>query len=113
MERDVDAAKTYVAIRRVERRAQALKVLYAEYEEVRRDAERVILLARRRVGEELTLAPVNKGSQGRFAGVAHGRASWFAGPRHSAQEAGGREPPALAPPEPHPARQLTPFQHRS
>ena len=61
MERDVDSAVTYADIRRLERRAEALKALYREYEGVRRDAERVILVARHRVGEELKAAPINKG----------------------------------------------------
>ena len=58
MEKDIDAAKTYAAIRRLERRAQGLKALLYEYEDVRRDAERVILCARHRIGEELKAAPL-------------------------------------------------------
>jgi N6-adenosine-specific RNA methylase IME4 len=63
MERDVDSAATYDEIRRLERRAEALKALFAEYEEVRRDAERVVLVARHRIGAELRAAPVNKGGR--------------------------------------------------
>jgi N6-adenosine-specific RNA methylase IME4 len=62
MERDVESATTYAEIRQLEQRAEALKALYREYEEVRRDAERVILVAQHRVGEELKQAPVNKGA---------------------------------------------------
>ncbi len=58
MERDVDAGNTYEAIRRLERQAEALKVLFREFEEVRHDAERVILLARHRIGKELKQAPL-------------------------------------------------------
>jgi N6-adenosine-specific RNA methylase IME4 len=63
MERDIDAAKTYAQIRKLERRAEALKALFAEYEEVRRDAERVVLVAKHRIGTELKAAPVNKGGR--------------------------------------------------
>ena len=77
MERDIDSARTYAAIRRLERQAQGLKALLYEYEDVRRDAERVILCARHRIGEELKQAPVNRGTRGQLVsrgviGAAHG-----------------------------------------
>jgi site-specific DNA-methyltransferase (adenine-specific) len=61
MERDIDAASTYAEIRRLERQAEAIKVLHREIEDVRQKAEWVILVARRRVGEELEKAPVARG----------------------------------------------------
>jgi hypothetical protein len=63
MERDVEAAGTYDRIKKIEQRAQVLKTLYREYEAVRQDAERVILIARHRIGEELRAAPVARGAQ--------------------------------------------------
>jgi hypothetical protein len=38
-----------------------VKVLYREFREVGQDAERVMLVAKIRIGEELERAPVNKG----------------------------------------------------
>jgi site-specific DNA-methyltransferase (adenine-specific) len=63
MEADIDAEQTYAAIRHIERAAEAIGVLYAEVEEVRRQAERTIVLAKRRCGEELAKAPKAKGGQ--------------------------------------------------
>jgi site-specific DNA-methyltransferase (adenine-specific) len=63
MERDVDSAKTYVEIRKLERQAEALKALFREYDAVRQDAERVILVARHRIGAELKAQPTNAGGR--------------------------------------------------
>jgi N6-adenosine-specific RNA methylase IME4 len=63
MERDLDAAETYEAIRKIERQAEALKALYREVEDVKQGSERVILVARLRVGDELRRAPVATGAR--------------------------------------------------
>jgi hypothetical protein len=58
---DVDAAKTYEAIRRIERAADAIKLLFFEIEEIRHQTETVIELASHRVGTELKKAPDARG----------------------------------------------------
>jgi hypothetical protein len=63
MEADIDAEQTYSRIRRIERVAEAIRVLHAEVEEVRQQAERTVILAKRRCGEELMKAPRAKGGQ--------------------------------------------------
>ena len=68
METDIDAEQTYAAIRQIERRAAAIRILYAEVEEVRQQAERTIILAKRRCGEELAKAPKAKGSRRQLIG---------------------------------------------
>jgi N6-adenosine-specific RNA methylase IME4 len=67
MEKDIDAAMTYAALRKLERQAEAIKALYREYVEVGRDAERVILIAKHRTGQELRQASVNRGAATRSA----------------------------------------------
>ena len=52
-ERDVEAAQTYEAMAAIELRAEALRTFFAHVEEVRQQAERVKILARHRIGEEL------------------------------------------------------------
>jgi hypothetical protein len=54
LEKDIGRATTYAQIRRAEKRAEAFKVVWREIDEVRQDAERVILVARLRIGEEET-----------------------------------------------------------
>jgi N6-adenosine-specific RNA methylase IME4 len=61
LERDIDAAKTYAAIRAIERSADAIKLLFHEIEEIRHQAEGVIVLANHRIGTEVTAQPVAKG----------------------------------------------------
>jgi N6-adenosine-specific RNA methylase IME4 len=68
MERDLDDARTYEDIRRIERGAEVLRLLYAEVEEVRRQAEQTIVLASTRVGEELRAQPVAVGTRGQLQG---------------------------------------------
>jgi N6-adenosine-specific RNA methylase IME4 len=63
LERDIDAAKTYEAIRRLERAADAIKLLFHEIEEIRHQAEGVIVLANHRIGTEVAAQPVAKGGQ--------------------------------------------------
>jgi N6-adenosine-specific RNA methylase IME4 len=60
LERDVDSASTYEAIRKIERAADAVKLLFQEVEEVRRHAERIIVVANHRIGRELQAAPKAK-----------------------------------------------------
>jgi hypothetical protein len=61
MGRDLDAARTYEQIRRIEQTAEAFKKLFAEVEDVRRQAEEVIILARHRIGQELANTPTYRG----------------------------------------------------
>jgi site-specific DNA-methyltransferase (adenine-specific) len=68
MERDIDAAETYEALRHLERMAEAIRVFYAEVDAVRTQAERAILLAEHRCGEELAKAPKAKGTRGQLIG---------------------------------------------
>lgn len=68
MERDVDAAQTYDRLRKLMREAEAIRILYREYRAVGRDAERVMLLAAARTGEELAKAPAAKGTRGQLTG---------------------------------------------
>jgi hypothetical protein len=63
MERDIDDEQTYAAIKLIERQADAIRAFYVEVEEVRQRAERTIILAKRRCGEELAKAPRAKGGQ--------------------------------------------------
>jgi hypothetical protein len=59
---DMDKADTYKALRRIERKAEALKKLFAEVDVVRIQASEVIVFANHRIGEELTKLPVAKGA---------------------------------------------------
>jgi N6-adenosine-specific RNA methylase IME4 len=74
LERDIDSAKTYEAIRRLERAADAIKLLFHEIEEIRHQAEEVIVLANHRIGTEVAAQPdarggdrKQSGTSGRFA----------------------------------------------
>ncbi len=58
MERDLVDAKTYEQIRRIVGFAEVLKKLYADVEDVKRQAEQTIVVGSHRVGEELRAAPV-------------------------------------------------------
>jgi N6-adenosine-specific RNA methylase IME4 len=62
LERDIDSAKTYAAIRRIERTADAFRLLYHEVEEIRHQAEGVIVLASHRIGTEVAATPDARGS---------------------------------------------------
>jgi hypothetical protein len=68
LEHDIDSEQTYAAIRRIERQAEAIKKLFAELDDVRQQAERVIVLANYRIGEEITAAPVATGTRGQLVG---------------------------------------------
>jgi hypothetical protein len=68
MQRDVDAADTYEAIKRIERVAEATKILCREVEDVRQQAEMTILLAKHRIGTELANVPMAKGTRGTMRG---------------------------------------------
>jgi N6-adenosine-specific RNA methylase IME4 len=57
MERDVEAVKTYEAIRKIERVADALRLLFADVQEIRESAERVITVAKHRIAKELEAVP--------------------------------------------------------
>jgi 16S rRNA G966 N2-methylase RsmD len=63
MEADLDCAETYEAIRKIERTAEALKILAQDVEDVRIRAEQVIVLAKHRIGTELAkLKPAQRGA---------------------------------------------------
>src|SRR5947209_7992402 len=66
MEREVASANTFQEIRRFMDFAKAAKILYPEVRQVREQADRAIVLAEYRIGEELNKAPVSVG--GRPAG---------------------------------------------
>jgi len=70
MERALDDAKTYDEIRKTVAFAELIKKLHADVDEVRRQAEQTIVLALRRVGEELAAQPIATGTrlQGRTIG---------------------------------------------
>jgi N6-adenosine-specific RNA methylase IME4 len=72
LERDIDAAKTYEAIRRIDRAAEAIKLLFHEIEEIRHQAEGVIVLANHRIGTEIMAQPVAQGTRGQLRGRASG-----------------------------------------
>jgi N6-adenosine-specific RNA methylase IME4 len=61
LQRDLGAAETYDTIRRVERAADAIRMLFREIEDIRRQAEVIIILANYRIGTELRSMPVAKG----------------------------------------------------
>lgn len=58
LEQDLNAAKTYDEIRQIERMAEAIKLLHREVDEIRQQAETVIIMANHRIGIELAAAPV-------------------------------------------------------
>jgi N6-adenosine-specific RNA methylase IME4 len=53
LDKDIGSAKTYEAIRKIERVADAIKLLFFEIEEIRHKSEQVIVLANHRIGKEL------------------------------------------------------------
>lgn len=57
MERDLAAAKTYEDIRKVIREAEAINVLLGHVAEVKAQAEDTIIVANRRIGEEIETVP--------------------------------------------------------
>lgn len=67
---DIEAAKTYAAIRKIERAAEAIKLLFQEVEDIRHQSETVIVLANYRIGRELAAKPPAKGA--RVAGTKRG-----------------------------------------
>lgn len=60
LDRDIHSAKTYEAIRRIERIADAIKRLFKEVDEIREQAETVLIMGSHRIGSELAAAPVAK-----------------------------------------------------
>lgn len=58
---DIDSAKTYEAIRAIERAADAIKLLFHEIEDIRHQAEEVVVLANHRIGTEIKAIPAAKG----------------------------------------------------
>jgi N6-adenosine-specific RNA methylase IME4 len=80
MERDIEAAETYEQITRIGRSAEALKLLFHEVKEVREHSERVIIIAKHRIGIELQKVP---------------KATYRGGPKKAISQAceigGGRE----------------------
>jgi N6-adenosine-specific RNA methylase IME4 len=66
MEQQLDSAKTYDAIRRIVKQAEALKTLLGEIDEVRQKAEWVILLGKQRIGIELKNVPAAPRGRARF-----------------------------------------------
>jgi hypothetical protein len=61
MEKQLTAAKTYEALRRIEREANALKFLMGHVAEVKTKAEDTVLLVNHRIGEELAKVPKASG----------------------------------------------------
>lgn len=57
LERELNSAKTYKAIRRVARAAEALKLLFEDIREIREGAERTIIGAEHRIATELRAVP--------------------------------------------------------
>jgi N6-adenosine-specific RNA methylase IME4 len=58
---DVEAAKTYDAIRAIERAADAIKLLFHEIEDIRHQAEEVVVLANHRIAIEVRAMPDARG----------------------------------------------------
>jgi hypothetical protein len=75
MERELDAAENYESLRKIERKAEALKILFKEVDAVRQQAETVIILAKARIGKEILAVPkANKHHQSSTHGrLTHGR----------------------------------------
>jgi hypothetical protein len=61
MERELISTKSYVEIRKLERAAEALKLLIHHVAEVKNKAELVVLAANQRIGEEIKLIPKASG----------------------------------------------------
>jgi N6-adenosine-specific RNA methylase IME4 len=61
MEHQLAAAKTYDQIRHIIREASAVKVLFAQVADVKAQAEDTILIANRRIGEEIRKVPKASG----------------------------------------------------
>jgi N6-adenosine-specific RNA methylase IME4 len=61
MERELESAKTYAQIRKIVTEAKAIKVLLADVDTVKAQAEDVILIACARIGEEIEKIPKAKG----------------------------------------------------
>jgi DNA methylase len=57
MERELGAAETYVEIKKIVDAAEALKVLHREVDEVRQQCEWVVLVAGRRISDEIEKVP--------------------------------------------------------
>lgn len=68
MERELDSARTYEHIRKIEASADLLRRLYSDVDEVRVQAERTIVLAWHRIGEELRKQPAAIGTRGQLQG---------------------------------------------
>jgi hypothetical protein len=67
---ELDSAETYAAIQKIERAAEALKVLFREVAEVKAKAEDVVLLANHRIGRAIQLIPKSSGTRGQLVGMA-------------------------------------------
>ena len=72
MERQIESAKTFTNIRKIENEAEALKALFGEVDEVRRQAEWTILLAKQRIGAELRKVPKASGRPSKISAKAGG-----------------------------------------
>jgi hypothetical protein len=67
LERDIDSAD-YQRLREIEGAARYYRHLHSGVDEVRQQAERIVTLVERRVGEELRRQPKAKGTRGQLAG---------------------------------------------
>jgi hypothetical protein len=63
MKIELSSAATYERIKKIEREAEAIGILYAEVDRVRQRAQEVIAHANHRIGEELRAAPKATGGQ--------------------------------------------------
>lgn len=61
LEATLGLAETYEELRGIERKAEAIRVLFHEFEGVRHKAEDVILTSQRRIGDELQKIPPGSG----------------------------------------------------
>jgi hypothetical protein len=61
MERELGAAETYTAIKKIVDGAEALKILHREVDEVRQRCEWVVLVAGRRISDEIEKVPKASG----------------------------------------------------
>ena len=57
LRKQLTSAKTYAEIKRIEREAEGIKLLFREITEVKNKAEIVILIANRRIAEEMRKVP--------------------------------------------------------
>jgi hypothetical protein len=62
LHRDINKAETYKALRQIERKAEALKKLYADIDVIRVEAGKVIVFANHRIGVEMVKLPPAKGA---------------------------------------------------